>query len=313
MNVNEKIINCPRCLGKGFVSDEDIDRLDMSFFWASGDCLYCNKSGKVNQRVIDNIDVRELNIDNLINDNDNSLFKIEEGITFNNFEEFISKVSQGCSHHVFRGQSDYNYKLTSSISRKIEKPLTVYDKEEFLLKEKSVLTFFKARAKSTINSNIYNDWEWLALAQHYGISTRIIDWTENPLIALYFASINNPNKDGAIFLHHTTELIDIDQNKPFGSNLNGFIVAPYVTNRLASQSAIFSISSSPWNEFVSKQDNIIKCKLTKEFKAEMRNLLPILGINRRTVFIDLDSVAKDIDEASMIKICKSSNRGITFH
>ncbi len=309
MNPHKKIINCPRCLGDGYVNSDDIERLDMDLFWLSGDCLYCNKTGKVNQDTLDNIDVRELNLMKT----DDSLFEIQEGMTFNSFEEFINKVSQGCSHFVFRGQSDYKYKLTSSICRKIKKPITEEEKNEFILKEKSLLTFFKARAKSTINSNIYNEWEWLALAQHYGISTRIIDWTENPLIALYFASINNIEKDGAIFLHHTTELIDIDSHTPFDSNLNGFIVAPYVTNRLASQSAIFSISSNPWDEFISEKENIIKCKLTKEFKEEMRNILPILGINKRTVFIDLDSVAKDIDETSSLKICKASNRGITFH
>ena len=43
------------------------------------------------------------------------------------------------------------------------------------------------------------DWECLALAQHYGLPTRLVDWTKNPLVALFFAAESNPDEDGAVY------------------------------------------------------------------------------------------------------------------
>lgn len=44
-----------------------------------------------------------------------------------------------------------------------------------------------------------NDKEFLFLAQHYGLPTRLLDWTYNPLIALYFACCSNFDKDGIVY------------------------------------------------------------------------------------------------------------------
>lgn len=41
------MVDCPRCLGKGHVDEEDIKRLKKELFWAPGKCAYCNGIGKV--------------------------------------------------------------------------------------------------------------------------------------------------------------------------------------------------------------------------------------------------------------------------
>lgn len=50
-------LECPRCLGKGNVSTEDIKRLKKELFWAPGRCAYCNGLGKVRADRIEKLDV----------------------------------------------------------------------------------------------------------------------------------------------------------------------------------------------------------------------------------------------------------------
>lgn len=44
-------VECPRCLGKGFVDKADIKRLEQEFFWNPGPCAYCNSDGLVNSET----------------------------------------------------------------------------------------------------------------------------------------------------------------------------------------------------------------------------------------------------------------------
>jgi hypothetical protein len=53
-----------------------------------------------------------------------------------------------------------------------------------------------------------NDFECLAFAQHYGLATRLLDWSTNPLVALYFAVEMQGETDGAVFCHMPWLIID---------------------------------------------------------------------------------------------------------
>lgn len=306
-----KVIVCPRCKGKGYVEEDDIIGFNKQNVWAPGECAYCEAKGIIRKNQIENIDLlsdifsenkaKKLGLIDIVKNTENKVYKLDS------FSQFISFFEEWvCEHFIFRGVSDSKYALLTKVGRSLK---DVTDKSEFLIREETILELFKSKATAHTGFQQLSEWQWIVLAQHYGLSTRLLDWTENPLVALYFAG-ENINKEGAIYLWHFSKSLHLSDDDPLEIIDGGFFTPPYLTNRIISQSSIFSISSRPWLEL---QDDfecaIKKIIITKNFKKELKSLLPRLGISRRTIFADLDSYANDIDQIYSTRQCKS---GKTF-
>jgi hypothetical protein len=97
----------------------------------------------------------------------------------------------------WRGHADAEWRLEAQVHRKNpEKP----DRPSNI--ELTLIGHFVSRAPSRSRRPCPNSddfFGWLFLAQHYGLPTRLLDWTESPLVAAYFAVLDRPDDDGCIW------------------------------------------------------------------------------------------------------------------
>ena len=101
------------------------------------------------------------------------------------FSDYVNQILLDHPNYVFRGHADATWKLEPTLDRIIKSP-TSPKREEHLSKFK-----YEVRGRRGPNPPaIEHENDWWALGQHHGLHTPLLDWTESPFVALFFAASN---------------------------------------------------------------------------------------------------------------------------
>ncbi len=234
-----------------------------------------------------------------------------EEVTVTSWSHFNNIVSDlRYREWVFRGQSDSSWQLETTLYRAF-KDVALLRKQNTILSERAarnnyesiLIKHFKANAHLHLN-NLPKDedtLEWLAVMQHYGAPTRLLDFTYSPHIALFF-SLSDATTDSSVFCfpkralmvspYKTDKEKTIFENSLLKEDSYLQLFEPVKTNkRLHKQQGLFVVPSNNYesvNEIVSNSDH--------EYSSEGLNLI----IPKDIQFEMIDHLKKINVTASML-------------
>jgi hypothetical protein len=218
----------------------------------------------------------------------------------------IDHTTKGNSPFWFRGHADFTWKLAPFALR--------YPKEADRKNALGLIAEFKRVAEIKIEKPPQRDEElkWVQIAQHYGLPTRLLDWTESPTMALYFCCCEKASNDGVVYILNPIDLnratfpkrprvlnSHADEKtilrylkagpKKNKRGTNPVAVNPvWNSNRLMLQRGTFTLHGGRFELDKGQAASLVAIPILKEFKGILIDQLQRIGVDEMNIFPELE-------------------------
>ena len=216
------------------------------------------------------------------------LNRYEDGknlVVVDSFSAFDQAIDGFSKTALCRGVSNHEYPLLPSLFRHS-------DIKSADIREHNLMWVFKTHAKAHLDNLPENEIEWLAIAQHHGLPTRLLDWSLSPLVACFFAVQSLSSDDAAIYIYDIGKFKKEEEITP--SKLNEIVAffPSHGTKRVTAQSGMFTIH--PTQNMKLESESIKKILIPASKKRYFLEKLVKYGIHQGTIFPDLDGLSNYI-------------------
>ena len=193
---------------------------------------------------------------------------------------------------IFRGECSRSYDLKPKAGRVGTKKNAPRKKPHDVAHERAALALFKQQAHPYLTHSPSSDIEWLAIAQHHGMSTRLLDWTESILAAAFFAvEAAGTRGDAVIYgVRDLRQLSKTDEKRPFDARAPGIYKPPHIAARIPAQRSVFTLHPNPTDVFA--PHGLTQWVIASDACAEIKRVLDACGVNDSSLFPDLDGLSR---------------------